>query len=174
MTSHYLNQFWPSSLTHICSARGRSVNSLAPVKFEWKFKSVTFKQILMIYGWGISCDLTDDWSILIKVMGLAPGLGSNTFFQIQIQIQIQVFRFFKYKYKYKYDEIFFSNTNTNTNTNIKIQIQIQIRLRFYSNTNIGIQIQIRFFTLYTTINISPNFSKMPLSDPETDPMLEYC
>ena len=105
-----------------------------------------------------------------------PGLGSNTFFQIQIQIQIQVFRFckYKYKYKYKYDEIFFSNTNTNTNTNIQIQIQIQIRLRFYSNTNIGIQIQIRFFTLYTTINISPNFSKMPLSDPETDPMLEYC
>ena len=51
--------------------------------------------------------------------------------------------FFKYKYKYKYEH---SNTNTNT-------------LRFYSNTN-NIQIQIRFFTLYTNINISPNFSKM--------------
>ena len=27
-TSHYLNQCWPSSLTHICSTRGRWVNTL--------------------------------------------------------------------------------------------------------------------------------------------------
>ena len=69
--------------------------------------------------------------------------NTNTSFHIfQIQIQIRWKKKFKYKYKYQH-------TNTNTNT-----------LRFYSNTNINIQIQIRFFTLYTNINISPNFSKM--------------
>ena len=53
------------------------LNSLAPGKFEWNFGHVIFKQILVIDGWGISCeialiwmplDLTDDKSTLVQVM----------------------------------------------------------------------------------------------------------
>ena len=56
---------------------GDDVNSLAPGKFEWNFRHVIFKQILVIDGWGISCkialiwmslDLTDDQSTLVQVM----------------------------------------------------------------------------------------------------------
>ena len=52
-------------------------NSLAPGKFAWNFRQVIFNQILVIDGWGISCeialiamslDFTDDQSILIQVM----------------------------------------------------------------------------------------------------------
>ena len=52
-------------------------NSLAPGKFEWNFRHVIFKQILVIDGWGISCeiapiwmslDFTDDQSTLVQVM----------------------------------------------------------------------------------------------------------
>ena len=51
--------------------------SLAPGKYEWNFRHVIFKQILMIDGWGISCeivliwmspDFTDDQSTLVQVM----------------------------------------------------------------------------------------------------------
>ena len=53
------------------------LNSLAPGKFEWNFRNVIFKQILVIDGWGISCeialtwmslDFTDDQSTLVQVM----------------------------------------------------------------------------------------------------------
>ena len=53
------------------------VNSLAPGKFEWNFREIIFKQILVIHGWGISCeialiwmslDFTDDQSTLVQVM----------------------------------------------------------------------------------------------------------
>ena len=52
-------------------------NSLAPGNFEWNFRHVIFKQILVIDGWGISCeialiwmslDFTDDQSTLVQVM----------------------------------------------------------------------------------------------------------
>ena len=52
-------------------------NSLAPGKFEWNFRLVIFKQILVIDVWGISCeialiwmtlDFTDDQSTLVQVM----------------------------------------------------------------------------------------------------------
>ena len=52
-------------------------NSLAPGKFEWNFRHVIFKQILVIDGWGISCeiaviwmslDFIDDHSALTQVM----------------------------------------------------------------------------------------------------------
>ena len=52
-------------------------NSLAPGEFEWNFTSVIFKQILVIDGWDISCeialiwmslDFTDDQSTLVQVM----------------------------------------------------------------------------------------------------------
>ena len=37
-TSHYLNQHWPSSLTHICDTRGRWVNSLWSSDIIWWHK----------------------------------------------------------------------------------------------------------------------------------------
>ena len=52
-------------------------NSLAPGKFEWNFRYVISKQILVTGGWGISCeialiwtslDFTDDQSTLVQVM----------------------------------------------------------------------------------------------------------
>ena len=56
---------------------GSHLNSLAPGEFEWNFRYVIFKQILVINGWGISCeialiwmslDFTDDQSTLVQVM----------------------------------------------------------------------------------------------------------
>ena len=52
------------------------VNSLAPGKFAWNFRYIILKRILMIDGWGISCeialiwilDFTDDKSTLVQVM----------------------------------------------------------------------------------------------------------
>ena len=52
-------------------------NSLAPGKFEWNFRHVILKQILVIDGWGISCeialvwmslDFSDEQSTLVQVM----------------------------------------------------------------------------------------------------------
>ena len=52
-------------------------NSLAPGKFEWNFRHVIFKQILVIDDWGICCeialtwkpqDLTDDKLTLVQVV----------------------------------------------------------------------------------------------------------
>ena len=52
-------------------------NSMAPGKFEWNFRHVIFKQIFVIDGWGISCeivliwmslDFTHDQSTLVQVM----------------------------------------------------------------------------------------------------------
>ena len=34
-----------------------NVNSLAPGKFKWNFRHVIFKEILVIDGWGISCEI---------------------------------------------------------------------------------------------------------------------
>ena len=54
-----------------------TLNSLAPGTFAWHFRQVIFKQILVIDGWGISCeisliwmslDFTDDQSMLVQVM----------------------------------------------------------------------------------------------------------
>ena len=53
------------------------LNSLAPGKFEWNFRHLIFKQILVTAGWGISreiamiwmsLDFTDDQSTLVPVM----------------------------------------------------------------------------------------------------------
>ena len=63
--------------THPCISRCLRVNSLVPGRFEWNFTSVIFKLIVMIDGWGISCeialiwmslDFTDDQSTLVQVM----------------------------------------------------------------------------------------------------------
>ena len=37
------------------------MNSLAPGKFEWKFRYVIFKRILVIDGWGISSEIALIW-----------------------------------------------------------------------------------------------------------------
>ena len=42
----------------------RWVNSLAPGKFEWNFRHVIFKEILVIDGWGISCETALIWMSL--------------------------------------------------------------------------------------------------------------
>ena len=39
-------------------------NSLAPGKFEWNFRYVIFKWILMINGWDTSCDIALLWMSL--------------------------------------------------------------------------------------------------------------
>ena len=53
------------------------LNSLAPGIFEWNFRHVISKRILVIDGWGISCeivliwmslDFTDDQTTLVQVM----------------------------------------------------------------------------------------------------------
>ena len=54
-----------------------AINSLAPGKFEWNFRYVIFKRILVIARWGISSEIaliwmsldsTDDQSTLVQVM----------------------------------------------------------------------------------------------------------
>ena len=75
--SHCLNQWWPSSLMHTPIIRPQWVNSLGPGRFQFNFRLVTFKLILVNGGWDISyeialkwmpLDLTDDKSTLVQVM----------------------------------------------------------------------------------------------------------
>ena len=40
------------------------INLLAPGKFEWNFRHVIFKWILVIDGWGISCEIALIWMSL--------------------------------------------------------------------------------------------------------------
>ena len=63
-----------SLLPHICGTLPQWFISLAPGKFEWNFRFIIFKRILVIAGWGISCeialmwmslDLTDEQSTLV-------------------------------------------------------------------------------------------------------------
>ena len=79
MPSHHLNKYMYSlnAQRHICITQPHWVNSLAPGKFEWNFRHVIFKQISVIDGWGISCeivliwmslDFTNDQSTLVQVM----------------------------------------------------------------------------------------------------------
>ena len=60
-----------------CDYHQPYINSLGPGKFKWNFRHVIFKQIVVIGGWGISCEITliwmslvftDDQSILVHVM----------------------------------------------------------------------------------------------------------
>ena len=64
-------------LQYLVNPESREINSLAPGKFEWNFRNVIFKQILVIDDWDISCeiaiigmslDFTDDRSTLVQVM----------------------------------------------------------------------------------------------------------
>ena len=69
--------FYPLAVTERGSHHNHLPNSLVPGKFEWNFRHVIFKQILVIDGWSISCeialiwmslDFTDDQSTLVQVM----------------------------------------------------------------------------------------------------------
>ena len=64
----------------------KPINSLAPWKFEWIFRHVIFKQILVIDGWGIPCkialiwmllDFADDQSTLVQVTALCRQVTSR-------------------------------------------------------------------------------------------------
>ena len=46
---------------HTNSAWKKHSNSLAPGKFEWNFRHVIFKQILVTDGLGISCEMALIW-----------------------------------------------------------------------------------------------------------------
>ena len=64
----------------------RIFNSLALGKFEWKFRYIIFKRILLIDGWGISCknsliwmslDFTDNQSTWVQVMAWCRQAASH-------------------------------------------------------------------------------------------------
>ena len=69
--------WWVFTMSVLVFSRVSLINSLAPGKFELNFRHVIFKQILVIDGWGISCeialiwmslDFTDDQWTLFQVM----------------------------------------------------------------------------------------------------------
>ena len=63
--------------SHTKTTESDTLNSLAPEECQYKFRFVIFKRILVIDGWGISCeialiwmslDLNDEKSTLVQVM----------------------------------------------------------------------------------------------------------
>ena len=48
--------------SHTSSGGWHNINSLAPRRFEINFKEVIFKLILVIDGWGISCEIVLTWT----------------------------------------------------------------------------------------------------------------
>ena len=69
--------FTPWIMASLNTCGSHPINSLAPGKFEWNFSYVIFKQILVIDGWWVSCeivligmslDFSDDQSTLVQVM----------------------------------------------------------------------------------------------------------
>ena len=69
-----------------CAGAGLRFNSLTPGRFQWNFKQVIFKLILVIDGWSSSCeivlrwmllDLTDDKSTLVQVMAWCRQAASH-------------------------------------------------------------------------------------------------
>ena len=75
LVANMLNSTW-----FCCELPGNGrdlLNSLAPGKFKWNFGYVIFKRVLVIDGWGISCEIaliwislyfTDNQSRLVQVM----------------------------------------------------------------------------------------------------------
>ena len=76
------------------------VNPLAPEKFEWNFRHVIFKQILVIDGWGISwnspnVDVTGlhSWSVNIgSGNGLVPSGNKPLPEPMLTQISVTIWR----------------------------------------------------------------------------------
>ena len=72
--------------TFVCEVDIWNANSLTPGKFEWNITYVIFKWILVIDGWGISCeialiwmslDFTNDQSTLVQVMAWCRKANSH-------------------------------------------------------------------------------------------------
>ena len=53
----------------------QTIKSMAPGKFEWNFRHVIFKQILVIDGWGISYEIALLW-MLLDFIDSGNGLGA--------------------------------------------------------------------------------------------------
>ena len=51
------------------------LKSLAPGIFEWYFRYVIFKQILVIEGWGISWEIAQIWMSLDFIVNIGSGNG---------------------------------------------------------------------------------------------------
>ena len=75
--ANFLKTEMVQAIQIILGGRETQINSLAPGKFEWNFRFIIFKFILVTDGWNISCeialiwmsmDLTDDKSTLVQVM----------------------------------------------------------------------------------------------------------
>ena len=76
-TSHYRNQCWPSSLTHICGKGEKWVNSMNPGRFSSNFKGIILKLIIQKRNMSshyevalrqVLDDLTNETSTLVQVM----------------------------------------------------------------------------------------------------------
>ena len=52
-------------------------NSLAPGKFEWNFRYVIFQEILVIDGWGISCEIALIWMSFDFTEWWSDNIGSG-------------------------------------------------------------------------------------------------
>ena len=67
--------------THICVTGPQWVNSLASEKFDWNFKEVIIKLILVLGGLGISCEIALRWMSLkltqvkLSQVNIASGNG---------------------------------------------------------------------------------------------------
>ena len=53
VTSHYLNQCWPSSLTNICGTRERWVNAFGPCEMWQQSYSVFSNSFYIIVAWAL-------------------------------------------------------------------------------------------------------------------------
>ena len=74
------------TLAHFCCRGTNTLYSLAPGRFKVNLGWAIFKLILVVNGWGISCeialkwmslDLTDDKSILVQVMAWCRQAASH-------------------------------------------------------------------------------------------------
>ena len=80
-TSHYLSQCWPRSMLPYSVTRPQWVKSLATGAFQWNFRRVNYKHILLIDGWCISCEIALRWISMdsnIVNFGSSNGLVRQT------------------------------------------------------------------------------------------------
>ena len=108
-----------AKLETICEYHSTVFNSLAPGKFEWNFRYVIFKQILVSDGWGISCEIaliwislnfTDDQSTLVQVMAWCHQAPSHYLNHWCIIIDLTLVN--KPHWNSNQDTIFFIKINT--------------------------------------------------------------
>ena len=91
--------FWALLFTLILAWTSYCINSLAPGKFEWNFRYVIFKRILVIGGWGISCEIALIWMSLDftddqtsgKLLDLYRTGGLVATWKIQVLLVLQNF-----------------------------------------------------------------------------------